>query len=844
MRNAAGNRSAIVVGAGIGGLTAAVALRQAGFDVTLCERSPHLRAAGFGLAVQSNAMHALRTLNLGLDDEMLRAGGQVTTFSFRDTKGKLLRRLDLTPIDDALGAPSVVLARRDLHDILLRAAGSGLRVEAGAEAVRFTETDDAVVLHLADGRALEADVLVGADGINSVIRTQLHGAAAPRPGGFVCWLALAPFMPAALREGESIHYWGRGSRFGLHDCGNDSIYWWATMPAEPELAANWPHGKDDLQQRFADWCPDANEIIARTDESAILAVPALDRPPLSRWGTRRVTLLGDAAHPMLPSLGQGANSAIEDAVVLGHALAGYRDPRSALQAYERRRLPRTTDLVDGSLSLGRIEQSSNRATVTIRSRIIRHAPDSRVLDFMSKPMTWPGFGDGRPGAGLPRPLSALERWHWTADRVSPLNIGARVRIEGRVDPSEVRAALDALVRRHPLLRVAVRHGKGGLSFVPGVPRAVPLRLVGEGSWRTEIDHELREPLDADGPLLRATLITVEPDVHDLILTSTYALADGIAIVALCRQMLEFATDGEPGGWRPEIPAPAGPEDLMPNQFRGLRGKCRALGRMAADAIAGSDGVSMERLPAETSVPPRERCTRLANRVISGDEFTALLEGCRTRRILPEAAIATALAMAAAVDTDTPSAGFAVSVSVPFRAHLTRLPDPDATGSYQAMVALPVECTPGRSLWQTAEPFDDRLRNAIDARHHLANLPLLGAMAAATPKHTDRVVAGLDGHGPGNLCTSVVDSSDFPARLGDWSLSGVQVVSGMSISGYLVLYATVGRDELSLNLGYVDGIISPARAEELIENTASALRSAVSEIATAETAAPIGVDTRP
>jgi hypothetical protein len=115
------------------------------------------------------------------------------------------------------------------------------------------------------------------------------------------------------------------------------------------------------------------------------------------------------------------------------------------------------------------------------------------------------------------------------------------------------------------------------------------------------------------------------------------------------------------------------------------------------------------------------------------------------------------------------------------------------------------------------------------------------MAAATPKHTDRVVAGLDGHGPGNLCTSLVDTSGFPARLGDWSLSGVQVVSGMSISGYLLLYATVGRDELSLNLGYVDGIISPARAEELIESTAAALRMAVSDTAMAETAAPIGVD---
>ena len=372
-------RSAIVLGAGIGGLTAAVALRRAGVDVTLCERAPEPRAAGFGLSVQSNAMAALRTLGIGLDEELLRVGGRVTTFSFRAADGALLRRLEMAATDASLGAPSVVLARRDLHAVLRHAAGSDLRVEAGVAAVGFDQCEDGVRLRLVDGRQLCADVLIGADGINSTVRAQLHGAAVPRPGGFVCWLALAPFRHPAFAQGESAHFWGRGMRFGVHDIGHANTYWWATMSTDPDLAAHWPYRKADLLRRFRAWAPEISEIISGTTESAIFALPAQDRPPLSRWGRGRVTLLGDAAHPMLPSLGQGANSAIEDAVVLAHALATHSEPETALRAYERRRLPRTTALVDGSRSLGRIEQTTNLAVAAARNRFVRHTSEKQLL---------------------------------------------------------------------------------------------------------------------------------------------------------------------------------------------------------------------------------------------------------------------------------------------------------------------------------------------------------------------------------------------------------------------------------------------------------------------------------
>ncbi len=811
-------RSAIVVGAGIGGLTAAAALRRAGIEVTLCERAPQLRAAGFGLAVQSNAMNALRTLDLGIDEALLRAGGKVTTFSFRTARGALLRRIDVGPIDARLGAPSVVLARKDLHDILVDSAGRGLSVLTGAEAVRFEQDADGVTLHLADGRRVQADILIGADGVNSVIRAQLHGLRDPRPGNFVCWLALAQAAPALMSPGESIHFWGRDLRFGLHDCGHGGVYWWATTSAAGPLAANWPHGRDDLLRRLRDWHPDIRQIVTATDESAILTVPALDRDPLPRWGHGRVTLLGDAAHPMLPSLGQGANSAIEDAVVLAHAVARHHDPAQALAAYERLRLPRTTQLVDGSRRLARIEESTSRVVLTARSRLIRHASRRAVHTFMATPMTWPGFGENTSEAALPRPLSTLERWHWRADRVSPLPICCRIRIDGPITASQVRAGLDALALRHPMLRAAVR----GSQFVPVVGRPVPLRVVDTGTWLSEIDHELREPIDSDGPLLRATLVTVGPQVHDLVLTSTYALADGATMVALCHQVVELAAGA--GRWVPEIPAPGAPEPLMPRPFRGVRGTLRALGRLAAEASEQRGDSPLVRLTPSAAVPPAQRRTRLAHRSIGGAEFDTLLHRCRDRGVRPESAIAVALAGAAAAENSCARARFAVSVSVPFRTHLGPVPAADATGSYQAMVAIPATGDPGGSAWADAAEFDTRLRTAIEHRHHLAGLPLLRVLAALTPSQPDRVVSTLDARGPGNLCVSLADAGDVPARVGDWSLSGTQVVSGISISGYLILYATVGRDELSLNLGYVDGIITAGRAEALLDRVVGALVS--------------------
>ncbi|WP_067697029.1 FAD-dependent monooxygenase [Nocardia jejuensis] len=830
-------KSAIVVGAGIGGLTAAAALRRAGIEVVLCERGPELRAAGFGLSLQSNALNALRTLDLGIDEQLLRVGGRALSASYRRPDGSVMRRVEVAPAEALLGAPAVVLARPDLHDVLLAACGADLRVESGAEVLRFTETSDLVQVELADGRTLRADVLIGADGINSAIRRQLHGDEPPRPGEFVCWLALARFDRSFVEVGESVQYWGTGTRFGISDLGDGRIYWWGTQTTTAELASNWPYGKDDLLARFAEWAPPLTEIISGTPESDILALPAQDRPALSEWGRGRVTLLGDAAHPMLPSLGQGANAAIEDAVVLAHALSTHDDAETALRVYERRRIPRTTMFVDESRKLGELEQTVDPDRVAARDRYMSgDTGHTRSLE----PMTWPGFDEpGSPGV-LPRPLSPLERWHWTVDQVAPLHLVSRVRVQGNLTADAVRSGLAALVRRHPVLHVLVRSDEGRDPwFVPAAPQPIPLREVTSGDWTAEIDAELRvrfdpaehaldpatghDPASTAAPLLRATLITSAPGVHDLLLTSTYTIADAVTMVSFARQVLEFAA-AETIGWVPEIPAPAPPEALLPREFQDPDGKRAALGRVREAAERDQERNPL-RLSTDAEVPPEQRTSRAVRRVLDGPEYRALLAACKERAVLPQSVVAAALARAAAADTGVPHAHYPIGVSVQFRRHLAEPLDDTRTGAYQSMIAVPTQAGP--PLWEVASGFETEYDVRVEERRHLAGLLGIGYLMPETPAHADRIIEQLDARGPGNLCMTVLDTGDFPARIGQWEVSGIESVSGMSISGLVMLTVGIGADELSLNLGYVEGLLSADRANALLDALAGTVREAVS-----------------
>ncbi|MFD8060690.1 FAD-dependent monooxygenase [Streptomyces cyaneofuscatus] len=387
-------RKALVIGAGIGGLTAAVALRAAGLDVEVYERAGELRAAGSGLSVMSNAIAALDSLGLGID--LAKRGSVLESYHVRTARGRLIREFPFPEIIGRLGTPSVLITRSDLQQALLDAA-SGIPITLGAQAVAFeSEADGGVRVRFADGTEARGDVLIGADGFNSVVRRQLTGPEESMDSGYICWLAVVPFSHPHFAPGSVTHYWGSGSRFGLVDMGGGRLYWWGTKNMPTEESHDWKGGKADVQGAYAGWADVVQEAVRVTPEEDILAVPSRDRVFLERWGEGPVTLLGDAAHPMLTSLGQGSCMAIEDAVVLGRRLAGATDLPAALRRYEDDRRERTRALVAASRAISTFEQSENPVRRPVRDAYFKFLPKRRLVRTLESALTYPAVTPGRP----------------------------------------------------------------------------------------------------------------------------------------------------------------------------------------------------------------------------------------------------------------------------------------------------------------------------------------------------------------------------------------------------------------------------------------------------------------
>jgi 2-polyprenyl-6-methoxyphenol hydroxylase-like FAD-dependent oxidoreductase len=376
---------AIVVGAGIGGLTAAAALRRIGWNVRVLERARELKPAGGALSLMSNAVLALRTL--GIDLKLEENAEILYDLHFVTTRGRPIRTLHFADLCSRLGAPSFGITRSDLQQLLLREIGD-CPIELRAAVAGFAPDGDGVRVGLADGRTLRADALIGADGFHSAVRRQLAGPEVARETGYVCWVATPLFAHPNMPAGYAAHYWGRGRRFGLANIGKGRAYWWGTKNMPAPRARDWPGDKQEIADTYAGWAPEVVAAIAETPAAEITAFPAQDRPFREQWGRGPVTLLGDAAHPMMTSLGQGAALAMEDAVVLAHHLAGATDVPAALRAYEDARRPRARKVVETAHSMSKMEQAESPLKLLARNAFFRLAPASalekqnaELLDF-------------------------------------------------------------------------------------------------------------------------------------------------------------------------------------------------------------------------------------------------------------------------------------------------------------------------------------------------------------------------------------------------------------------------------------------------------------------------------
>ena len=352
-------RTALIVGAGIGGLSAGIALRQAGWNVRLFERAATARELGFGLLVAPNAIAALR--RLGVADIVLERGFAPTRGEFRRMDGIVLKRAEFPP-PEAFGGRMVVALRSALHGALLEAVGLDA-ITFGSEVTGFTTDGDRVAIHTASGDATEGDLLIGADGAGSVIRRALHPLEPPPRSCGIVVVRGASSAPHHLGDLSGIMCFGPGLESVLVRAGDTGIYWFLSLarelvpPDTRDPAAILAHMSPRMDATFRAVTSNTDEL--RCDELA-------DRDPLPHWGEGLVTLLGDAAHPLLPHTGQGAAQAIVDAVALGQALGDRANVAEALRSYERARRPKTAVLVAQGRRTARIMRTTNPSLPTTK----------------------------------------------------------------------------------------------------------------------------------------------------------------------------------------------------------------------------------------------------------------------------------------------------------------------------------------------------------------------------------------------------------------------------------------------------------------------------------------------
>jgi 2-polyprenyl-6-methoxyphenol hydroxylase-like FAD-dependent oxidoreductase len=359
-----GAESIGIVGGGIGGIATAVALHQVGINAVVFEKAACLHEAGAGMMLWPNATRVLR--DMGLLEKVLACSGPNTHFLVRATCGKVLMNIALGKFD----VPAVCMRRADLLAVLLMALPRE-RVRLGYGLERLEQSRGKVRLFFSDGLVAEHDAVVGADGIRSRVRSELFGDSDPIYRGYTVWRGVARYDGNAVPPGSNSETWGVGKRFGILNTGHERFTWYATANV-PSHHLDAPCGrKRELQNMFAGWHEPVADLIKATANDEILKNGARDVAPLRQWGNGMVTLLGDAAHPCTPNLGQGGCMALEDALVLAKCIDKEASLHGALRCYESLRFHRTKGIQQRSLLMGHIGQWQNPLLVRGRRVVTR-----------------------------------------------------------------------------------------------------------------------------------------------------------------------------------------------------------------------------------------------------------------------------------------------------------------------------------------------------------------------------------------------------------------------------------------------------------------------------------------
>ena len=377
------NNGIVIAGAGIGGLTVAIALQRKRFQVSIIEQTPQIKPLGAGLGLAANAVKAFT--EIGIEREVLKAGKALKKVLIKNKKGRVLTSTDSEKISRKYDSvDNFTIHRADLHDVLVRQLQPDT-IQLNKQCIDFEQRTDGVVLQFQDGTTSTASNVIACDGIHSVFRRKLVPQSTIRYAGYTCWRAVIDKLPAGLNMEETSETWGEGLRFGIVPLANNRLYWFACINAPGNNAEMKNYTVDDLLSHFGNFHDPIPSIIRNTSNDQLIWGDIIDLKPLDHFAFDNIVLMGDAAHATTPNMGQGACMAIEDAVVLANLLSSNKNISEAFKKFERKRLDRTEKIVTGSWRIGRIAQLENPMLAQLRDAALRVTPSSvaeKQLQFL------------------------------------------------------------------------------------------------------------------------------------------------------------------------------------------------------------------------------------------------------------------------------------------------------------------------------------------------------------------------------------------------------------------------------------------------------------------------------
>lgn len=335
---------AIIIGSGMAGLAAGIAMRQAGYEVEIYEKTGKLRPAGAGISLWSNGIKVLNKLGLG--KEVAAIGGEMNRMEYRNHQGEVLNHVNLMPLVEQVGQRPYPVSRTDLQQMMLTAFREQ-DVQMGMRCVEVKQDADSATAIFEDGSTATGDVIIGADGIHSVVREYLGGGKVePRYAGYVNWNGIVEASPDLAESDVWVIYVGEGKRASMMPIGGNRFYFFMGCPKPKGTKVEPKDIREELKSTFTGWAQPVQNLIEKLDPEEVNRLEISDIDPLPHLVKGRIALVGDSAHATTPTLGQGGCQAMEDAEVLCRYLVTTNiSVEDALKRYEAERKERVAQLV-------------------------------------------------------------------------------------------------------------------------------------------------------------------------------------------------------------------------------------------------------------------------------------------------------------------------------------------------------------------------------------------------------------------------------------------------------------------------------------------------------------------